>query len=115
EALGHVAHLALDERRLGGDVVPEAGAAPGVGREQAAKHADRGGLAAAVGAEEAVDLPARHLHREVVDDGLRAEALGEALDVDGEARGAAHGSLTSTGCPGCRRAAWAASGSASTR
>ncbi len=59
EALRHVAHLALDALGVAHDVVAEAGAAALVGREQPAEHADRGGLAAAVRAEEAVDLPAR--------------------------------------------------------
>jgi hypothetical protein len=38
-----------------------------VGREQAAQHADGGGLAAAVRAEEAIDAAARDLHVEMVD------------------------------------------------
>ena len=56
EALGHVADLALDRRGLAQDVEAEAGAAAAVRRQQAAEHPDRGGLAAAVGAEEAEDL-----------------------------------------------------------
>ena len=58
----------------------------GVGRQQAAEHADGRGLAAAVGAEEAADRAARHLDVEIVDDGLVAEALGQALDVGWRAR-----------------------------
>ncbi len=56
ELLGHVADVALDVGLLGASIVAEAGA--GVGREEAAEQADRGGLAAAVGAEEAVAFPA---------------------------------------------------------
>ena len=57
EALRHVADPAFDRRGVAPDVVAEAGAAAGVGREQAAHHADRRRLAAAVGAEEAEDPP----------------------------------------------------------
>ena len=42
--------------RLGGDVVAGDRGPPAVGRQQGAEHADGGGLAGAVGAEEAVDL-----------------------------------------------------------
>ena len=55
EALRHVADLALDLVGVAADVVAEAGALAAVGRQQAAEHADGGGLAGAVGAEEAVD------------------------------------------------------------
>ena len=58
EALRHVADVALDLLALGADVEAERRAAAAVGREQPAQHAQRGGLARAVGAEEAVDLAA---------------------------------------------------------
>src|SRR5262249_20745260 len=58
EPLRHVADVALDVGLLPAHVVTQAGAGTGVGREQAAEHADEGGLAAAVGAEETVDLAA---------------------------------------------------------
>ena len=112
ELLRHVAHLALDELGVLRDVVAEHDAAPLVGREQPADHADGGGLAAAVGAKEAVDGALRNLHREMVDDGLLAEALGEALDINGVF--GAHCSVTSTGCPGCSLMASADDGRAST-
>ena len=119
EALRHVADLALDPRRLAQDVEAEARAAAAVGGEQAAEHADRRGLAAAVGPQEAVDLAPAHLEREAVDDHLAVEALGETFDVDGEGGfghgGATYGSTTSRGWPGFRRVASAAAGRASTR
>ena len=98
EALGHVADLAPDRVALADDVEPEAGARAAIRAEQPAEHADGRGLAAAVGPEKAPDLPRRHLHRQALDHGALAEALGEPVDVDGERR--AHGSRTSTGWPG---------------
>src|SRR5262245_19660577 len=84
EALGHVADMALDLVRLAADVVAEAGAAALVWREQAAQHPDGGGLAGAVGAEKAVDLPALHPHRQVAHDLAAAEGFGQAFDLDGD-------------------------------
>ncbi len=117
ELLRHIADVALDFVGLLDDVVAKAGAAAGIRLQQAAQHADAGGLAAAVGAEEAVDLPARHLQRQIMHDRLAVETLAQALDVDGE-RGAhdpAPGiGRTSTGSPGCQ--GWLrSSGLASTR
>src|SRR5258705_3737415 len=113
ELLRHVAHRALDAPGVLRDVVAEHDAMTLVGREEPADHADGGGLAAAVGAEEAIDRALRDLHREVIDDRLLAEALGEALDVDGQIPG--HCSVTSTGCPGWSFGASADAGRASTR
>jgi len=84
EALGHVAHIALDLVGLGEDIVAKAGAPVGVGREQPAQHADGGGLAAAVRPEEAVDLPLGHFQGQVLDHNAVAEGLGQPLDVDGD-------------------------------
>ena len=96
EALRHVADLTLDRPRLLDDVVAEAAAAARIGREQAAQHADGRGLAAAVGAEEAADLAAIDLDRDMVDHGARPEALDQPLGVDHRA----HRGCTSTGWPG---------------
>ena len=82
EALGHVADLALDLVGLGADVVAEAGAVAFVGREQPAQHADGGGLAGAVGPEEAVDRAALDLHRQVAHHRPAVEFLGQVMDVD---------------------------------
>ena len=61
EPLRHVADAALDLVPLREDVVAEARSPSAVRREQSADHAQRGGLAGAVGTEEAVDLPAPDL------------------------------------------------------
>src|SRR5262249_4339136 len=100
EALRHVADAPLDLGGLRADVEAEALARAGIRREQAAEHADRRRLAAAVGPEEAEDHAARHLDGEVLHHGLVAEALGEAADADGRLR-VVHGpvSATSTGWP----------------
>jgi hypothetical protein len=45
EALGHVTHPALDLFGLAADIQPQAGAIAVIGGEQAAQHADGGGLA----------------------------------------------------------------------
>ncbi len=84
EALRHVADLALDLVGVAADVVAEAGALAAVRRQQAAQHADGGGLAGAVGPEEAVDRAALHLHRQVMHDLAAAERFRQALDVDGD-------------------------------
>ena len=67
EALRHVADLQPDARRVAQQVHAETGAAAAIRAQQAAQHADRGGLAAAVAAEEAADLAFRHLQRQPVD------------------------------------------------
>ena len=57
-----------------------------VGREQAAQHADGGGLAGAVGPEEAVDRAALHLHRQIAHHRAAVELLGQAMHVDDDIR-----------------------------
>ena len=54
----------------------------GGGREQAAEHADGGGLARAVRSEEAEDLAAPHGERNAGDGLERAEALLEVVHLD---------------------------------
>src|SRR2546430_1372148 len=142
EALRHIAGMALDLFGLAHDVVAETGAFTAVGREQPAEHADRGGLAAAVGAEKAEDLTAPNGERKVLDDMILAEVLVDAVNVDDDVGGArvvhwstpaapgggairalgrpcgahgAGGSVTSTGCPGLSFAAMSDAGFASTR
>ena len=63
-------------------VEPETGAAAAVRREQAAKHADRSGLAAAVGTEKAEYLAFPDLQRKVLDDMVVAKMLVDSGDVD---------------------------------
>ena len=101
EALGHIAHAPLDEMALGQDVIAQTGPASAVGRQQAAEHADGGGLARAVGTEKAVNLPAPHLKGQVMHHHARAERLGQARHIDDDVGGAIpHGaSSTLTGWP----------------
>src|SRR3989344_2059276 len=82
EVLGHVAQQRLDLGRLGGDVEAQAGAAPRGQWHEAAHHADGGGLARAVGAEEAVELAFLDGHVELVDDRLVTKGLGEVAHLD---------------------------------
>ena len=53
----------------------------GVGRHQAEAHAQRGGLAGAVGADHAQALAGRDRERQVVDDALAVVVLDEAVDA----------------------------------
>ncbi|MNK90611.1 hypothetical protein D3C87_1106720 [compost metagenome] len=120
KALCHIADVALDLGGLLQDVEAQAGARARVRRQQPAHHADGGGLAAAVGAEEAEDLAARHLHGQVVDHVLVAEALVQPLDVDrqravGAIHGVVHDCATSTGWPGRSLGASSGVGRASIR
>ncbi len=121
ELLRHVAHVPLDLFAVAQDVVAQAGAAAGVRCQQAAHQADRRGLAAAVGAQEAEDLAFAHLQRHVVDDVLVAEALVQAVHIDDVVTGGClhgggrvHCSVASTGCPGCSRVAASGAGRACT-
>jgi hypothetical protein len=58
-------------------------------------------LAAAIGAEEAVDGAALNFHRQVTHNGAAAESLGQAVHIDDDIGGAVHlgrsGKRTSTG------------------
>ena len=65
KTLGHVADQALDLVGVAADVVAEAGALASIRRQQATQHADGGGLAGTVRAEEAKDRAALDLHREI--------------------------------------------------
>ena len=101
EALGHVADFQLDAIGLADHVVAEAGAAAGIGTEQAAEHADGRGLARAVRPEESDDLAAVHVEIDMIHHHLAREGLGQVLDRDD--RSAVHdpapASTTSTGWP----------------
>ena len=72
---------------------------PGGRGDETEQHAQRGGLAGAVRSEEAGDRPRSQLEGEVVDGGHRAEAFGEAVQLDG-----GHGSAPSDRLGGDRRA-----------
>ena len=58
-----------------------------VGRVQAEDHPHRGGLAGAVGPDEPGDLPGLHGERHPVQGDRRAEALAQAVDLDGRFHG----------------------------
>jgi hypothetical protein len=108
ETLRHVAHLTLDGGALAQHVAAQAGAFAAVGRQQPAQQADRGGLAAAVGAEEAKDLALMHLQGQVFHDVLGAEALVDAPHIDDQRR--RHGLSSPPGAhpPAGPGAAWGA-------
>ena len=55
---------------------------PRVGHEQAGEHAQRGGLAAAVGAEQPVDLARLDAERERVEHAAPAELVRQAADLE---------------------------------
>ena len=82
ETLRHVPDLALDRLGFADDVVAETRALAAVGCKEPADHANRCGLAAAVGTEKAEDLAAPYVEREVLDDVLVAEMLVEAAHID---------------------------------
>ena len=75
EALRHVADAALDALGIAVDVDAADERRPGRGPQQAAQHADGGGLAGAVAAEEAEDLAGADVERHVVD-GDEARRIG---------------------------------------
>ena len=116
EFLRHVADFALDLQRLGADVVAEHAALAAVGRQKPAHHPDRRCLSGPVRTQEPGDLAGGDIHRDMVDDGLVAERLHQAADLDRIHRPAcpcaASGSCASTICPGFSPAD-AASGRAS--
>ena len=98
-------------------IEPEAGAAAAVRPDQAAQHADRGRLAAAVGAEKAADLARRHRKRQAVDDLARAVTLVQIVNVDDQFGGHGAGGPTGrtcTGWPGLSRPPAPGGGRAST-
>src|SRR5262249_20096915 len=115
EALGHVPDAPFDRLALRAQIKPETSAFTGVGREQSTKHADGGGLAAAVRSQKSVDATALHAHREVVDHAAAIETLGQPAHIDGGRRAVWDHKVTSTGRPGGSLAASAgSSGRAST-
>ena len=82
EFLRHIADVAADQRRLPDDVEPQAGTIAAVGDQEAAQHADGGGLAAAIGAEKAANLALGDLQAQPLDDFQGAKTLAQIMDVD---------------------------------
>ena len=83
KALGHVADPALHPFGVGAHVDPADARGARRGAQQPAQHADGRGLARAVAAEKAEDLPRAHVERHPVDGGERAEPAGQSPDLDG--------------------------------
>ncbi len=82
EALGHVADLAFDRGAFADHIKSQASPLPSIGAEQTAKHPNEGRLAAAVGAEESVDLTLADAKVDLVNDRATVEALGHTAHID---------------------------------
>ncbi|MCY1417919.1 hypothetical protein D9M71_334650 [compost metagenome] len=85
ERLGHVADTPARRHVMGVHRLAEQRAAALAGRQQAGEHLHGGGLAAAVGAEEAEDFPALDAEADVVHRDEIAEAAGQVVGLDGDA------------------------------
>ena len=81
--LGHVADLALDLVGLRRDGHAADADAPGRGRQVAGEDAHRGGLAGAVGAEEAENFAPGHLEGDVIDRGDAGVGFDQVGNIDG--------------------------------
>src|SRR6185369_3104649 len=90
--------------------------AAAVGSQQAADHAQRRGLARAVGPEEAADAALLDAEADMVDHGALAVALDQVVDVDRQRHGRLYGANGATviGRPG-GSLVWVGSGRASIR
>ena len=86
EPLRHISDLPADRLSLVDDVVAEACPAAAIRNEEPAQHADRRGLAAAVGTEKAAYFTGADLQREAFDDFVRAETLAQVVNVDDQVR-----------------------------
>ena len=85
EALGHVTHLPAQDLGVARHRMTEHGHRAARRHEKPAEHADRGGLAGAVRAEEAVDLRVRHVEVDPGDGPGRAEPAREVARADRDA------------------------------
>ena len=84
ELLRHVADALLQRLGLFGNAQAQHFHFARARRQQAAEHAQRGGFARTIGAEEAIDLAARHHQVHVVHRDQRTEALGQSARADGD-------------------------------
>lgn len=82
--LRHVADAFFDFGGLAAEIEAEATAFAAIGFEQAAEHPQKRRLAAAIRAEETVNLAVPHLHGDVVDDGALPEFFRDAAHVNDE-------------------------------
>ena len=87
EALGHVADMLLDHAAFLEDVVSKAGSGTAVRLKKPAEHPDKGGFAAAVGAQKPENGSFGNAHIDVIDHGLFAEAFGHPFHVDDQWNG----------------------------
>src|SRR5690606_2965610 len=71
------------------DLLAVEGDGPGIGPQEARDHVERGGLARAVGPEQADDLALGELEAQIVDGNKAAEAPAQAGDGEQRAHGAA--------------------------
>jgi hypothetical protein len=83
EPLAHVADIGLDQLGLAHRVPAKHPRFPVAWIEDGRQHPQGGGLARPVRANQAEDLPRRHLQREAVDGSGPVEALGQAVGADG--------------------------------
>ena len=81
--LRHVADVLLDGFRLRGDVQPADRRAARSGLQQAAQHANGGGFARAVRAQESEDFAAADVEIDMIHGDEIAEALHQVVDFDG--------------------------------
>jgi hypothetical protein len=86
ERLRHVPEVAADLDAAGFNRLPKNRSRAFGGRQQSRQHLHRRRLAAAVGAEKAKYLAALDLHAHVIDGGESAEALSQAVRLDGDFR-----------------------------
>jgi hypothetical protein len=93
EALRHVADALAQALGLGGDVDPGHPGASLRGRREPAQHADQGGLAGAVGPEQAEDLAPPDGQRDLIDGKEAAETARQAVAFDGRPRSIGHSRL----------------------
>src|SRR5207253_9972021 len=108
--IGHVADQRLGLLRLDCDIDPGHPGAAAARSQQSDEHLDGGGLAGAVGAEEAEQLPGAHLQVQVFHRREAAVALGQEA-------GGQHRAKCTDGSPkpGLEWASWRASGSNTAR
>jgi two-component system nitrogen regulation response regulator GlnG len=74
------AHAGALVHRQGGDVAAVQGDGPGIDRDQAGDHVEAGGLAGAVGAQQAGHLAATQPQAHALDHGTAAERLADVVD-----------------------------------
>ncbi len=82
ETLCHITNVSLDIGSLPDDVIAQRMAGTAIGCQQAAHHADRGGFAAAIRAEKAINLAASYLHGQVIHHQFVVKTLVQSFDIN---------------------------------